>query len=52
MTKKTTKNRKQEREFKETLSELKNEFGNVINDYDIIDELALAGIDDFDDYYG
>ena len=34
------------REVKDTQRELKAEFGSVINDNEIIDELALAEIDD------
>lgn len=45
-TKKKTCQRKQERDFDVAMRDCNEEFGSSYNDYDVIDELAMAEIEE------
>lgn len=45
-TKAKTRQRKQERDYDVAMKDCNEEFGSSYNDYDVIDELALAEIEE------
>jgi len=45
-TKKQTKTRRQDRNVDAILKDIRGEFGEALNDIDIIDELALCEVED------
>jgi hypothetical protein len=45
-TKKQTKTRRQDRNVDAILKDIRGEFGEALNDFDIIDELALCEVED------